>query len=216
MQLTAITNVIQLRDLLAERFPGVHLGSEPAMAKPRALWPTGLAQMDELLGGGLPKSAITELVSTRLSAGSGLVLLALLRQARRSNQWVALVDGQDSFDPWKLGQCAFERLLWVRCREAVPALKATDLLLRDGNLPLVLLDLLMNPAAELRKIPASAWHRWHRLLEPIATTLLVVTPRAMVSGARARLELKSRFSVQALEQSEEELLPQLRLSFTRC
>ena len=89
--------------------------------------------------------------------------LALLRQARRANQWVALVDAQDSFDPSKLGEAVFSRLVWVRCRDAAQALKATDLLLRDGNLPLVLLDLQMNPAAELRKIPATTWHRWQRL-----------------------------------------------------
>jgi hypothetical protein len=204
-----ITSIIELRNLLAERFPNLRLGSAPAACKSAAVWPTGLPQIDRLLGGGLPKSAMTELVSTQLSSGSALVLLALLRQARRANQWVALVDAQDSFDPSKLGEAVFNRLVWVRCQEAAQALKATDLLLRDGNLPLVLLDLQMNPAAQLRKIPATTWHRWQRLLEPISTALLVLTPCRMVSGARGRLELKGRFPLQAVAQNEEELLPQL-------
>jgi len=209
-----ITSIIELRNLLAERFPNLRLGSAPTACKSAAVWPTGLPQIDRLLGGGLPKSAMTELVSAQLSSGSALVLLALLRQARRANQWVALVDAQDSFDPSKLGEAVFSRLVWVRCREAAQALKATDLLLRDGNLPLVLLDLQMNPAAQLRKIPATTWHRWQRLLEPISTALLVLTPYRMVSGARGRLELKGRFPLNAVTQSEDELLPQLRSKLT--
>src|SRR6185369_8652317 len=65
-----ITSIIELRNLLAERFPNVRLGSAPAVCKSAAVWPTGLPQIDRLLGGGLPKSAMTELVSTQLSSGS--------------------------------------------------------------------------------------------------------------------------------------------------
>jgi len=42
--------------------------------------------------------------------------------------------------------------------------KATDLLLHDGNLPLVLLDLQFLPSRALRKIPPSTWHRFGRLV----------------------------------------------------
>src|SRR5207247_4899584 len=80
-----ITSIIELRNLLAARFPNLRLGSAPAACKSAAVWPTGLPQIDHLLGGGLPKSAMTELVSAQLSSGSALVLLALLRQARRAN-----------------------------------------------------------------------------------------------------------------------------------
>ena len=47
------------------------------------------------------------------------------------------------------------RLLWVRCRGAAEAMKAADLILRDGNLPLVLLDLAGNPPAQFWDIPAT-------------------------------------------------------------
>jgi len=50
------------------------------------------------------------------------------------------------------------------------------------------------------------------MLEPISTALLVLTPQRMVSGARARLELKGRFALSAVEQNEPELLEQLCLT----
>ena len=48
-------------------------------------------------------------------------------------------------------------MLWVRCAAREEALKATDLLLRDRNFPLVVLDLKLNPIKQLRKIPTSTW-----------------------------------------------------------
>src|SRR2546422_69623 len=149
-----ITNVVQLRQLLAKRFPGTRIWSEQSPAKSTACWPTGLPQIDDVpeLHGGLPKSAITELVSAPPTCGSALLLLALLHRTHETNQWIALVDGADSFDPAPLENEIFSRFLWVRCQGAAQALKAADLLLRDGNLPVVLLDLRMNTPIELRRV----------------------------------------------------------------
>src|SRR4030095_14707706 len=107
-----------------------------------------------------------------------------LRQAHELGQWLVLVDGQDCFDPTCLEPEILSRLLWVRCVDIAEALKATDLLARDENLPMIVLDLRLNPAAQLRKIPATAWYRFQRLIEHRAATLLVFTPQPLVSGAR--------------------------------
>jgi len=171
----AVTNIVQLRQLLAERFPNVRMGLGNS-SKSTACWPSGISQLDALLDGGLPKSALTELVSSHASAGSGLVMHALLRKAAGRRQWVALLDGNDSFDPTAFENAALSRLLWVRCENATQALKAADFLLRDGNLSLAILDLRVNPARQLQKIPASSWYRLQRCLEPRATALLVLTP----------------------------------------
>ena len=55
--------IIDLRKLLAERFPQV-----PAVATTRLI--TGLPFLDQVTGGGLPKGGITELISPRASAKS--------------------------------------------------------------------------------------------------------------------------------------------------
>jgi hypothetical protein len=203
-----ITNIVQLRQLLAERLPGLRQFSEPPLVIRN---PTGVAAMDRLLDGGFPKSAIIELVSRQLNAGSALIAVALLRQAYQTNQWLGWVDGQDCFDPTPLDNALLSRLLWVRCHETKQALTASDLLLRDGNLPLVVFDLRLNPAIELRRIPATTWYRWQRIVELTSTTLLVLTPRPMVTGAQARLSLGNRFTLEALMETEEELLSRLKI-----
>ena len=209
-----ITNIVQLRQLLAERWPGLRMLSERPWLKV-AHESTGLTAIDDLLQGGLPKSAISELVSRQLSAGSALIVAALLRHAYQTNQWLGLVDGQDCFDPAPLDNTLLSRLLWVRCRETKQALKAADLLLRDGNLSLVVFDLRLNPTSELRRIPATTWYRLQRIVELTSTTLLVLTPRPMVKGAQVRMSLESRFTLDALTATEEELLSRLKIELVQ-
>src|SRR3954467_11395202 len=158
-------NVIQLRQLLREKFPGLRTRADEFQIKARAGWASGIAKLDERLGGGFPKSAISEVIAPRRGCGSALLLLELLRRAAVTNQFAALVDGQDSFDAATVEQDTLSHLLWIRCQNAEEAIKATDLVLRDGNLPVVLLDLARNPEMQLRKIPAPTWYRFQRILE---------------------------------------------------
>lgn len=204
------SNVIQLRELLREKFPGVRFAADRADDQSVAVWPTALPQIDGPLQGGLPKGGITELVCPGRSSGSALVLTAILKRAWETNQIAVLIDGQDSFDPASFANEALRHLLWVRCRDADGVLKAADFVLRDSNLPLAVLDLALNLAAQLRRIPATTWYRFQRLIEQTSTTVLVITPHKLVSSAAARLVLRSRFKIESLDQAEEDLLKQLR------
>lgn len=209
--MSRIANIIQLRQSLKEKFPGLRTNLEEFSPDTRPFWQTGLRQIDTLLQGGLSKSALTEIVATRGGTGSALLACSLLRQATQAGQIVAFVDGADSLEVTQLEEVVLSRLLWVRCHSATEALKATDLLLRDGNLPLVLLDIAINPEKQLRGIPATTWYRLQRILEPIATACVVFTPRAMVSPAHDRIFLCSHFSLDALEQDHDELLAELKM-----
>ncbi|HLK53617.1 MAG TPA: hypothetical protein VKU42_09175 [Candidatus Angelobacter sp.] len=207
------TNIIKLRQLLAERFPGLRTRAEELSTTRHAVWPTGLPQMDAALHGGLPKGALAEIVAERRGSGSALLMTALIHRALNENKFVAVIDGQDSLDVTQLGE-DLSRLLWVRCHSTDEALKAADLLLRDGNLPLVLLDLATNPAVQLRKIPATTWYRFQRLIEQTSAIAVVMTPRVMVAPAQVRITLRSRFSLKALEREPEELLRELKVEVT--
>ena len=204
-------NIIQLRQMLKERFPGLRTNAEEISSDARTVWPTGLPQIDALLQGGFAKGALTEIVSERRGTGSALLACSLLRQAAQAGQIVTFVDGVDSLEVTQLEESVLSRLLWVRCRSAAEALKATDLLLRDGNVPLVLLDIAINPEKQLRVIPATTWYRLQRLVEETSTVCVVFTPRAMVSPAHDRIFLHSRFSLDCLEQDQDELLSDLKL-----
>jgi hypothetical protein len=203
-------NIIELRQLLAERFPGLRTRAEELSATRHAFWPTGLKQLDEPLRGGFPRGALTEITAAQRGSGSALLMALLIQRALSENKFVAVIDGQDSLDVTQL-RGELSRLLWVRCRSANEALKAADLLLRDGNLPLVLLDLISNPAAQLRKIPATTWYRFQRLIEQTSAVCVVLTPHVMVAPAQVRVALRSCFSLHALEREREELLHEFKV-----
>src|SRR5438445_12085042 len=135
--------IIDLRKALSERFPA---RSAPAAS----VLTTGLRFLDRASGGGLPKSAITELITPQPSAGSASLVHALLRSAQQNRHFVALIDGSDSFDPGSSDNSALRHLLWVRCLEAFDAIKAADFILFDCIFPLVLIDFVLNTPEFLR------------------------------------------------------------------
>jgi hypothetical protein len=198
-------SIVDLRALLAERFP-------QRFAPATAVLPTRLPALDEITGG-LPKSAITELISSSMSAGSASLIHALLINAERQNEFIALIDGCDSFDPQSAGHGSLPQLLWVRCHRALEAVKAADLLLRDGNFPLVIVDLVLNAPEELRKIPQTSWYRLQRLVEGAPTACLVMTRESMVSSAQLKIVLENRWTLAGLE--NENAIVQLRFRVQR-
>src|SRR4029434_5955805 len=74
-----------------------------------------------------------------------------------------------------------------------------DLLLRDGNFPLVIVDLVLNAPEELRKIPQTNWYRLQRLVELLPTACLVLTRYEMVSSAQLKLVLENSWDIQTFE-----------------
>jgi hypothetical protein len=208
-------NVIQLRQLLKEKLPDLRLGFDGLQVQRQIFWPTGLPQIDETLQGGLPKGALTEITASQRGSGSALLMSWLLRRAAQENQIIALVDGHDSFDVTAFEPEVLSRLLWVRCNSAEEALRAADLVLRDGNLSFVLLDLIANPATQLRKIPSTTWFRFQRIVEQTTTVCIVLTPQPTVSPAQARITLgASRFSLSALESEPDALIGELKLEIS--
>ena len=198
--------IIDLRNLLAIRFP-----QTPMPVGTRLV--TGLASFDQPIGGGLPKGAITELISPRGSAGSASLVQAFIHGASRDKYFVALIDGRDSFDPCVLANSILRQLLWVRCTKLIEAVKAADLLLRDGNFPLVIIDLILNSLEELRKIPQTTWYRLQRLVESVSTACLVLTRYEMVSSAQLKLVLENSWNLETLE--KEDAISQLRIVVKR-
>jgi hypothetical protein len=182
-----------LRHLLAGRFPS---------GAPRPAGTTlasGVPQLDAETGG-LPLGALTEIACPAPSCGSHLLLGQLLASTRLSRARVALVDATDGFDPGSFAEDLLAHLVWVRCSSAAQALGATDLLVRDANLGLVVVDLRHVPAAELNRIPTAHWYRLQRAVEPAPLAGLVITPLACVPSARLRLELASRLEATAFDQ----------------
>ena len=189
-----------LRALVAEKFPS------PGEQAPLPRLRTGCTALDQQ--GGLKRGAVTEICGP-VAAGQ-LVLGALLAAASRERFFLALIDAADAFEPGDWPAAQLRRMLWVMGGTAEDSLKAADLLLRDGNLPLLMLDFQTVPARQLQKVPVSTWHRFHRVAAQSAVSFVVLTPEPMVEGAPSRIAL--RFSVSlpaALLEPREALLAQV-------
>jgi len=204
--MAASAKIIDLRNMLAERFP------HPSYTTGRRLL-SGVPFLDEEIGGGLPCGAITELISAGASAGSASLIHTFVNCAYRDNYFLALIDGRDSFDACGLDNAWLQHLLWVRCSNASEGVKAADLLLRNGNFPLVIVDLVLNAPEELRKIPQTNWYRLQRLVELVPTACLILTRYEMVSSAQLKLVLENSWNIQTFE--SEEALSRLRMVVKR-
>jgi hypothetical protein len=183
-------SIAELRHDLAKRFP-------MAQRPPGRLLRTGVRAIDDATGG-LPLAAVTEIVCAAPSSGGHLLLSQLLAVTRAASQRVALIDSTDSFDPSSHPEDLFAHLLWVRCAGTAMALQAADLVARDANFGLVVLDLRRAPEADLRKIPGPQWYRLQRAVEPTDLALVVETPRASVPSAQVRLALGTSLPFNAL------------------
>jgi hypothetical protein len=173
----------ELRGLIAERFPESQRRAEDVLV-------TGFAALDQAGEGGAPRAAVSEVVASAPSCGGQLLVRSLLKTARRTHQYLALIDGSDGFDPQSEEEELLPHLLWVRCRKATQALQATDLLVRDGNIGLILLDLRGNQPTELRRQPLSVWFRLQRVIEQSGGVLVVLSSQPLVSSAAVRVVLE--------------------------
>jgi len=161
----------------------------------------------------LPRGAVTELTCPASGGGASLLLGGLLAASRAGGGRVALVDPHNAFDPDSFPATTLQHLVWVRCPTPDQALAAADLLVRDANFNLVVLDLRRLPEPALRRIPATHWHRLRLAAETAGNTLLVQTAVAAVPGTRLRLALAPSLPLAALE--EERLLLLAALSPVR-
>lgn len=152
------------------------------------LLPAGIPDFDAVLGG-IPRGAVTDIFGPA-SSGRTSLLLALMAQATAREEFCAIVDAGDAFDPTSAAAAgvALERLLWIRTGgNAEHALKATDLLLQAGGFGIVAMDLGETAPETARRISLASWYRLRRAVENTPTALVVIerTPLARACATLA-------------------------------
>jgi len=110
---SAATIRLQIETALADRIPSA-LTPRARILRPVA--PTGVAELDELLEGGLPLGAIAEMSGPE-SSGRSAVALSFVSGLTRAGSVCAWVDVSEAFDPESAAAARVDlaRLLWVRC-----------------------------------------------------------------------------------------------------
>jgi hypothetical protein len=105
----------QIESILARKIPSA-LTPVPKMIRP--VTATGIEALDELLDGGLPIGAISELVGPECS-GRTSAALSFVSRITQESKVCAWVDVSNAFDPESSAAAGVDlsRLLWIRCGE---------------------------------------------------------------------------------------------------
>lgn len=104
---------LQIEAALADRIPSA-LTPATRILRPQA--GVGIASVDELLAGGLPLGAITEMVGPECSGRTSFALSFVSRMTQ-TGKVCAWIDVSDTLDPESAAAMGVDlsRLLWVRC-----------------------------------------------------------------------------------------------------
>jgi hypothetical protein len=172
-----MSSVAVIRSQVERRPPGALTVYERQAPE---VFPTGLA-VDRQIGG-IPKGSLTHVCApVGMSSGRTTLLLSLLAQVTSKEQFCAVVDASDCFDPESAdaaGVC-LSRLLWVRCsdrgmKSIEQAFKAADILIQNGGFGVIALDLGNVDERLIRRIPLTTWFRFARVMETLPTALVVL------------------------------------------
>lgn len=205
---TAAALRLEIEHALECRFPAA---LTPAPQSIREVAVTGIAAVDELLHGGLPAGAISELTGAT-SSGRTSLALRFVAQRTAEARACAWVDVNDAFDPESAAANGVQlrRLLWVRCRDEVGSaaarkisngmgkwqtrprwarldegLRATDLLLQGGGFAAIVLDVGDTAPEQASRIPLATWFRYKQAAERTQCSLVVLGTRACAQSAAA-------------------------------
>lgn len=140
----------------------------------------------------IPRGTLTEIAGPP-SSGRTSVLYALFAAVTAEQEFCALIDTNDAFDPASAAAAGvrLSQVLWVRCGGNVEhALKAADLLAQAGGFGIVAFDLADTPERIARRIPLASWFRLRNAVENTRTALVAVSQRFnAASCSRQKIEL---------------------------
>lgn len=184
-----MSSVAIIRSQVERRIPGaltVYSRSAPEV------FPTGIAAIDSEAGG-IPKGALTQLCApVGVTSGRTALLFSLLAQVTGKEQFCALVDAGDCFDPKSADAMGvgLSRLLWVRCsdrgmKSVEQAFKATDIVIQNGGFGVIAVDLSNIEEKLIRKIPLTTWFRFARVVEKTPTALVILLSHSAAQSCAA-------------------------------
>jgi len=174
----------EIEQKLATSFP---TALTPSSRTIRESATVGIQEIDELLDGGLPIGAITEITGPA-SSGRTCLALSFVAERTKAGQVCAWVDVGNALDPESAAASGvnLRRLLWVRCKSIAvqakgkpwsrmdQALRATDLLLQSGGFAAIVLDMGDLATDHGRRIPLATWYRFKQAAGQSRTSLLLL------------------------------------------
>lgn len=162
---------------------------------------SGLPALDALIGGGIVRGRVSEIIGP---VGSGRTTLAacFVSEATRAGEMAAWIEEAHGFDPAAIGadKTSLDRVLWVsagngrefvsdlsarwRGYRSIALFKAADLVLKAGGFGLIIIDAGVRAAP----LPRSVALRLAREAERSGAAVITIAPRR-ICGAFAALGL---------------------------
>ncbi|MGB0371048.1 MAG: hypothetical protein ACPGN3_06820 [Opitutales bacterium] len=160
-------------------------------------------------------SACLELVESQIACGAQIHVEALLEEASKLQSYAAIIDTQQTWNPSQLSSEALRHILWVRCREQSQALRAADVLIRDENFRIILIDLRTLSHSALKRIPQSHWYRLQRIAQNQNSTLIAATSFPSIAASQLRIEIGAHLDLSSFHKKRSDLSEHLNTSIIR-
>ena len=154
---------------------------------------SGIPAIDTLASGGIPRGAMTEIYGAA-SCGRTSLLMALLAKVTSNEEFAAIIDTSDAFDPASAVEAGvhLSRLVWIRCGgNAEHALKAADLMGQAGGFGMIVMDLADTPPRTAARISLASWFRLRHAVERTPAALVVLA-QTLNAKSCSSLQLEMR------------------------
>jgi len=168
------------------------------------LKPSGVTELDAVLGGGFPRGSLVELCGPA-SSGRTSLAFSLLAQATERQQACAFVDFSDSLDPVSLAAAGveFPRLLWIRCGETgdrSPDLKASSYFAPPGKETRRARGL---DSPSKKPMPVHGWRHPRELMRSVDKAIPSLVGKQAAFADSAQIHLVARCAGEQVERDRE-------------
>lgn len=196
------------RELGARVCLGTELLQHQERCEPRQ--ETGVGELDRLLGGGLARGRLTEIVVPGPSRGGGIVLAAFCARSRQEGHYAMMLDIGGGMAVEQLPARDLESLLWVGCDSAAQAVAVFDVAVRDENFRWFLVDGRDCRPEDWRSVRPAHWQRIGGQLREREAVAVLLARAPVTNLAKDRVELISRLDLEALHREREDLIASIR------
>src|SRR5256886_8149096 len=168
------------------------------------LQPSGVMELDAVLGGGFPRGSLVELCGPA-SSGRTSLAFSLLAEATQRQQACAFVDVADSLDPLSLAAAGVDlpRLLWIRCGETGdrgPNLKTPSYFAGVGEETGKTPDVV----AETKKpIQIHGWRHPRELMRGVEKAIPSIVGKQTLAAESAQIHVVARCAGEQVERDRE-------------
>jgi recombination protein RecA len=167
------------------------------------LQPSGVTELDAVLGGGFPRGSLVELCGPA-SSGRTSLAFSLLAEATERQQACAFVDVADSLDPLSLAAAGVElpRLLWIRCGETAhrePVLKTSAYFGGMGKE----IRKTVSPPETKKPMQIHGWRHPRELMRGVEYAIPSIVGKQTVAAESAQIHVIARCAGEQVERDRE-------------